>query len=75
MASSEFAYVDGRDHCRVQLSTALPKSREAADFVLDIDSFLVRSGEVAVADGLAWVDEAHDRVEAIFEGCVTVREL
>jgi uncharacterized protein (TIGR04255 family) len=26
---------------------------------------------VEVVDALAWVEEAHDRVEEVFEGCIT----
>lgn len=69
--SSEFAYHDGRDRCRVQLTTA--EAPQASTFFLDIDYFLAQPKGVAVGDVLAWVDEAHDQIEAIFEGCITDR--
>jgi uncharacterized protein (TIGR04255 family) len=39
--------------------------------MLDIDYFLVQPGAVKVVDALAWVEEAHSRVEEVFEGCIT----
>lgn len=68
----EFSYTDGRDRCRVQLAP-IPKSEtegEAA-FILELEYFLARPGEVEAANALVWVEEAHSRVEEVFEGCIT----
>lgn len=39
--------------------------------LLDIDYFLNRAQGVEVESALEWVEEAHHRVEEIFEGCIT----
>jgi uncharacterized protein (TIGR04255 family) len=70
LAGVEFAYADDRDRCRVQLSP-IPGSGGKGLFMLDIDYFLARPRAVEVVDALAWVEEAHDRVEKVFEGCIT----
>jgi uncharacterized protein (TIGR04255 family) len=72
LAGMEFSYADGRDHCRVQLAPIPLSGKEGkAAFILDLDYFLARPRGVAVADALAWVEEAHSRVEEVFEGCIT----
>ena len=70
LAGAEFSYADNRDHCRVQL-TPIPGSGGKSLFMLDIDYFLARPGAVKPAEALAWVEEAHSRVEEVFEGCIT----
>jgi uncharacterized protein (TIGR04255 family) len=67
----EFSYADGRDRCRVQLAPT-PSSEEGKTvFILELEYFLAHAGRVAAADALAWVEEAHSRVEEVFEGCIT----
>jgi uncharacterized protein (TIGR04255 family) len=70
LAGVEFSYADDRDHCRVQF-TRIPASGGRSLFMLDIDYFLARPGAVKPAEALAWVEEAHSRVEEVFEGCIT----
>ena len=70
LAGVEFSYADDRDHCRVQF-TPIPGSEGKNLFMLDIDYFLARPGAVKPAEALAWVEEAHSRVEEVFEGCIT----
>jgi uncharacterized protein (TIGR04255 family) len=72
LAGAEFSFVDDRDRCRVQLASPF-SSGDKTTFMLDIDYFLERPCAVAVADALEWVEEAHSRVEEIFEGCITDR--
>jgi uncharacterized protein (TIGR04255 family) len=45
--------------------------REKISFRLDIEYFLAKPRAVEVADAIAWVEEAHSRVEEVFEGCIT----
>jgi len=72
LAAVEFSYADDRDHCRVQLAPIRLSGKEGkAAFMLDLDYFLTRPRGVAAADALAWVEEAHSRVEEVFEGCIT----
>lgn len=72
IVGAEFPYMQGRDHCRVQLGTA-PDSGQESLYILDIDYFLARPRAVEVSDALQWIEEAHSRVEEVFEGCITDR--
>ena len=72
IAGAEFPYADGRDRCRVQLTKA-SESEEKSEIILDIDYFLARPRGVSASDVLEWVEEAHSRVEEVFEGCITDR--
>jgi uncharacterized protein (TIGR04255 family) len=70
LVGAEFSYADGRDRCRVQLAP-LPGSEGKSSFMLDIDYFLAQPRAVKPEEALAWVEEAHSRVEEVFEGCIT----
>lgn len=65
----EFSYTDDRDRCRVQLRSAIGEEKVAV--ILDIDYFVARARAVGVSETLGWVEEAHSRVEEVFEGCIT----
>jgi uncharacterized protein (TIGR04255 family) len=72
LAGVDFSYNNDRDRCRVQLAPIpLSENEGKAAFMLDLDYFLTRPRGVAVADALTWVEEAHSRVEEVFEGCIT----
>jgi len=77
IASADFLYADGRDRCRVQLRSASESNPVTSVFILDIDYFLVRERGVEVKAAMDWVEEAHTRVEEVFESCITesLREL
>lgn len=70
IVGAEFPYNDGRDRCRVRFEP-LRDSEEGSAFILDIDYFLAHPRAVEVANALQWVEEAHSRVEEVFEGCIT----
>lgn len=70
IAGAEFPYVEGRDRCRVLLTPAAD-CEEMSTFMLDIDYFLTRPRAIEVSDALDWVEEAHNRVQEVFEGCIT----
>lgn len=72
IARVEFPYADDRDQCRVQLTPALGGGEKSV-VILDIDYFLAHPRAVAVSDALQWVEEAHSKVEEVFEGCITDR--
>lgn len=38
---------------------------------LDIDHFVAQEKGVEVSAAIDWVEEVHDRVEKVFEGCIT----
>lgn len=66
-------YEDSRDMLRVQLMSAEPSPAQALVAILDLDYFLAQPGKVAVDAVTEWLNIAHDRVEDIFEGCLTDR--
>ncbi|MGC8825516.1 MAG: TIGR04255 family protein [Anaerolineae bacterium] len=71
LAGGEFTFASGRDRCRVQLSSMSRESQEQTELLLDIDYFLARPKELPPGDALDWIEAAHERVECIFEGCIT----
>ena len=72
IAGVDFPYAEGRDRCRVKLTPSIASENRAA-VVLDIDYFLNNPADIPASDVLEWVEEAHSRVDEIFEGCITDR--
>lgn len=70
LTGAEFSYVSDRDHCRVQLAPP-PGAEGKRILMLDIDYFLARQRGVEIVDAMAWVEEAHNRLEEVFEGCIS----
>jgi len=66
-----FAFNNGQDMCKVELKSAVPDTPEHNAFMLDLDYFLAKPQTVSADQALEWVDDAHDKVEKIFEGCIT----
>jgi uncharacterized protein (TIGR04255 family) len=66
-----------RDGLRLQLAGPPSKTGDPVLFVLDIDYFLAKPEAVGLDQAIHWVDEAHNRVEDIFEGSISdkLREL
>ena len=63
-------YADRRDHCRIQLRSAIPTNPNSVAFILDMDYFLAKPRAIGSAQALSWVDDAHQTIERIFEGCI-----
>jgi len=72
IAGAEFSYEKGRDHCRVQLVSA-PETGDKKVVILDIHYFLAQLRSIEAPEMLPWIEGAHDRVEDVFEGCITDR--
>jgi len=66
----EAPFEQGRDVLRLQITTAADRKPEAIPILIDLDYFLGRSGGVALGDEVDWLNQAHDRIEAAFEGCI-----
>lgn len=71
IARGEFVYADGRDRCRVELKPAPSRDPQRTTLMLDIDYFLARQKAVEAHAAINWIEAAHDRVEQVFEGCIT----
>jgi len=60
-----------RDGLRMVLAGAEAGSVDAVPFVLDMDYFLAKPGAISMDEAFSWINEAHDRLEQIFEGCIS----
>jgi uncharacterized protein (TIGR04255 family) len=72
------AYEEERDLFAVQM-THIQQSDKSLNLAigLDLDYYLAQPDKLELAGGMGWVSRAHDRVEAMFEACITdkTREL
>lgn len=66
-----FPFADGRDSCRVLLTAAVPEKPTSNAFILDLDYFLAQPQAISVDQALSWVEQAHQRIEELFEECIT----
>lgn len=71
IAAGEFVYANGQDRCRVQLRPDPMSSGQHAVLILDIDYFLAQARRVEMSAAIDWVEQAHSKVEEVFEGCIT----
>ncbi len=62
-----------KDACTVQLSSAVPEEAGNSAILLDLDYFLVQPRAIVLDKALEWIEEAHQRIEEVFEGCITER--
>ena len=60
-----------RDGLQMTLASADAGNADVNVFVLDIDYFLAKPGTIGTHEAFSWVDEAHDRLEQVFEGCIS----
>ncbi len=69
IVGAEFPYAEDRDRCRVLLRSEAGVSK----VILDIHYFLARPEAADPSLAMEWVENAHDNIEAVFEGCITDR--
>lgn len=65
------SFFDGRDSCKVQLTSVESAQPDKCAFILDLDYYLAKPQTVSKDETLVWVENAHQKVEDIFEGCIT----
>lgn len=63
-------FKDGRDALRLQLSTVPGETTEQVVARLDLDYFLVQPETLLLEQTSDWLQQAHDGVEEVFEGCL-----
>lgn len=71
IVGSVLAFHEGRDFCRVQLSN--PSVEETEVVILDIEYYLARPEILGPEEITGWLEEAHSRIEEIFESSITDR--
>jgi len=64
-------YSDGRDVCKVEFTTAARGQPDQCSFILDLDYSNLSSEAVPIGGSLNWIENAHDKVTSLFEGCIT----
>ncbi len=62
---------DARDILKLQMASGSSNNPDALAVLLDIDYFTGKSGEVGFDQAFDWIEQAHNRVEEAFEGCIT----
>ncbi|CAG1064783.1 hypothetical protein BAC1_00349 [uncultured bacterium] len=67
----EIPFRDGQDSCKVQLTNTIPETPASSSYVLDLNYFLATAEAISKQDALEWVENAHNILEDIFEGCIT----
>ena len=65
-------YDEERDMLNLQIGHSQPVDGHLA-IALDLDYHLVKAERVELARGMEWVETAHERIEAMFEACITDR--
>jgi|WetSurMetagenome_2_1015567.scaffolds.fasta_scaffold00765_8 uncharacterized protein (TIGR04255 family) len=65
-----FPMADGRDACKVELNIAVPENKGSSAFMLDLDYSLTKPECLKLNQSLEWVENAHEGIEGLFEGCI-----
>jgi uncharacterized protein (TIGR04255 family) len=71
IVGAAFPFENERDNCRVQLADAVQEHEASSAFVLDLDYWVTKPGVVKSDGALQWIEDAHNRVESLFEGCIS----
>jgi len=66
-------YENGRDTLNLQMAHSSAPSTENLAIALDLDYSVSQAGEIELSKGIEWVDQAHERIEQMFEACITDR--
>ncbi len=71
--SDEHGLKKERDACTLKLTSMPTETPNTAAFILDLDYFLAREKGVTPKNAMKWIENAHTKIEDIFEGCITDR--
>jgi uncharacterized protein (TIGR04255 family) len=63
-------YEGERDALSLQIGSLKPEGENLA-IALDLDYYLAQPDKLELSKGLEWVSVAHDRIETLFEACIT----
>lgn len=64
-------YESGRDALKIVINAEETNEKESLLLKLDLEYFLRVPEELKIESFFDWVNEAHNRVESSFEGCIT----
>jgi uncharacterized protein (TIGR04255 family) len=66
-----FRFAKDRDLCRIHLTDAVPENQQSSAFNMVLEYFLLQQKAIPSEHALSWINEAHHRLEDIFEGSIT----
>ena len=69
----ELPLLDERDVCKVQLTNAIAEEPNTRALILDLDYYLAQPQALQVDNALSWVNDAHENLYDVFEGCISDR--
>ncbi|MCR4433926.1 MAG: TIGR04255 family protein [Caldiserica bacterium] len=68
---TEFPYEEGKERVILSLATVIPSKPNVLSILLDID-YVMATPELVPLDKVSeWLEKAHERVENVFEACIT----
>jgi len=67
----EIPFGEGRDLLLLTMGAAPPDEHVAVSIILDLDYILARPEVVSLDDAEEWLEQAHTRVENVFEASIT----
>jgi uncharacterized protein (TIGR04255 family) len=73
MTGVEFPFYGGRDFLRLQLASAPGKPGEPLSAMLDLEYYSAQPELVALGSVFEWINQAHNRIEDVFEACIKDR--
>lgn len=70
-ASARFPFEGGRDVLRLRMRGEEPAPPDPMLLLLELEYAQAQAEVVGNRDDMAWIDGAHDRIEEVFERCIT----
>lgn len=67
----QFPFEDEKSLCKVLLTSAKAGKVDAQAALLDLDLYMAVPNALLVKEAHSWLNWAHDKVNGIFEGCIT----
>jgi len=67
---AEFPYEGERDVLRLQVASTVPQREQQVALILDLDYFTAKPNSVPAEEVGDRLEQAHDRIEEVFEGCI-----
>jgi uncharacterized protein (TIGR04255 family) len=68
-----FPYSEGQDACKIELTNAVVVKPETQSIFLDLEYYYNGKNAITSVEAIAWIDQAHNKIKQVFEGCITDR--
>ena len=66
----QIGFEDGRDTLVLQIANNALSESQDAEVILDLDYFLAQPDNFEFAETAEWLENAHNNLESVFEGCL-----